>query len=807
MRKPRAFIAEIATLGGAALTGAAAVAAGAKNTRAVSILTSTATATLGAGLVVRSVRQERQNQRLNSRLDRLISESKELLDPNSGTAAQLDALSTRVDRLPSWIDTVIGERFEAQRAVIAATTAGKATTASNDAVPRPTSANDTRSRESGIAIAQTRHTRDDEFTTTLDIDTDKYIAPYEPVHLTASPLVVNVDVDGAIEAEIDLALLTRDAKVKANAKAALVAVKVFDEAGGEIDFPLLPSHSDKYGYFSYLNISGSVSKNHIVVRLPRRARKMTLSFYQWGASTNLENRFRIRLSGKTPEWYASRKPSEIKVASILDEFSYNSFRYECDLISLNYSTWKEQIEAHQPDLFFCESAWSGHDSVTRPWKGRVYASENFNYENRTELLEILEYCKTRGIPTVFWNKEDPSHYDDKKHNFVDTALRFDHIFTTDDKSAARYRSEYGHESVHVMQFAVQPRLFNPANESQRSRNVVFAGGWYSNHEQRSLDMEAMFDAVEASDRSLKIYDRFYRSDDPTKIFPHRFQYALNPPVSGEDMAHVYKESEIGMTVNTETASRTMFARRIFELMACNTYVVSNYSNGVYELFGDDVLYLDKNPNGLKQLSDGEMNRAREVNLRKVLSSHTYRQRFSDILKVAQVPHDQTISVPPLVVRVGSIEEAAQAFKALKRVGQWGGAKTILLSSTVDNLAYADALTEFNRNGVTVVWEPMLLSGETPLDQLYSSDDVIALVPIEWLLRDNVKPGSFADHAMHSQYTDLPVVALSDLAEVSSRSRFSKVRLAELAPTLVKDKYFDSLVQDLQNGQPSLYYLI
>ena len=805
MRKPKAFIAEIATLGGAALTGAVASAAasGAKNARTTSILTSTATAALGAGLIVRSARQERQNQRLNARLDRLISETQQLQDPESGTSALLDELSSRIDRLPSWIDTVLAERLETQRAALAA--AAKTGQYAPAAIPSPSPNGKKRAREFGVANSETKQTRAGEFTTTLDLDVDKFLAPYEPVHLTASPLEITVDVEGATEANIDLTLLTRDGK--ANAKAALVAVKVLDEAGSEMDFPVLPSRSDKYGYFSYLGVTDSVSENRVAVRLPRRAKKLALSFYQWGASTNLQNRVRVTFSGKNPEWYASRKPAHIKVAAILDEFSYNSFRYECDLVSLDYSTWREQIEAHQPDLFFCESAWSGHDSKARPWKGRVYASENFNYENRTELLKILEYCKARGIPTVFWNKEDPSHYEDKKHNFVDTALRFDHIFTTDDKSAARYRSEYGHQSVHVMQFAVQPRLFNPANGAHRSRDVVFAGGWYSNHEQRSLDMETMFDAVEASDRELKIYDRFYGSDDPTKIFPRRFQYALNPPVSGEDMAHVYKESEIGMTVNTETVSRTMFARRIFELMACNTYVVSNYSNGVYELFGDDVLYLDKNPSGLKQLSDEEMNRAREVNLRRVLSSHTYRERFADILAVAQVPHDRSVSVPPLVVRVNSFEEASDAYAALKRVGQWGAPRIILLSSAVDNLAYADALTEFNRGGIAVVWEPMLQSGGTPMNQLYSGNELIVLIPLERLSKGNIRPETFADHAMHAQYTDIPVVAATDLVGANIESRFSQVRSGESAPTLVKDTHFKGLIQDLQSGQPSLYYVI
>lgn len=172
-----------------------------------------------------------------------------------------------------------------------------------------------------------------------------------------------------------------------------------------------------------------------------------------------------------------------------------------------------------------------------------------------------------------------------------------------------------------------------------------------------------------------------------------------------------------------------------------------------------------------------------------------------------MPHDQSVSVPPLVVRVNSFEEANEAYAALKRVGQWGAPRRILLSNAIDNLAYADALTEFNRGGVAVVWEPMLLSGETPLNQLYSEGESIVLVPLERLIQGNIRPDTFADHAMHAQYTDVPVVAAADLPGDTVAARFAQVRLQPLVPALVKDNHFKGLVQGLQNGHSSLYYVI
>ncbi|BDZ42873.1 hypothetical protein GCM10025865_21720 [Paraoerskovia sediminicola] len=45
----------------------------------------------------------------------------------------------------------------------------------------------------------------------------------------------------------------------------------------------------------------------------------------------------------------------------------------------------------------------------------------------TELRGITRWCRENDVPTVFWNKEDPVHFD----LFVATAALFDVVFTTD----------------------------------------------------------------------------------------------------------------------------------------------------------------------------------------------------------------------------------------------------------------------------------------------------------------------------------------------------------------------------------------
>lgn len=460
-------------------------------------------------------------------------------------------------------------------------------------------------------------------------------------------------------------------------------------------------------------------------------------------------------SGK--EERRSRRLSDLRVAAILDEFSYQSFLPECDLVALAPENWREQFDAAKPDFFLCESAWSGHDPSSRPWKGKIYASENFDFENRAVLLDILDYCRARGIPTVFWNKEDPSHYGDVKHNFVSTAVLFDHILTTDIGCVSRYETDHGHHSVHVLQFAAQPKLFNPIEDAKRTEDVVFAGGWYENHVKRSEEMAGIFDQILKSGRVLKIYDRFYGfKDDATHVYPERFQRFVYPALPSDRVSEAYKESKLGLTINTETQSETMFARRIFEMMACNTFVISNYSKGVDKLFGGTVLFLDGETSNIDRLDDEFIENARRQNLRSVLRDHTYRRRLQEIAKILNLSYDLPSTAVALGIGVESSSEAEDAFGFLRSFQHPDVfSKIILVGSEVSAFEYGLLLRDFNRDGVRVVREQDDFSREM---ELLESGQVEAFV----VARASQLPSALdlekviEDQSLHLQYAPCAV---------------------------------------------------
>ena len=176
-------------------------------------------------------------------------------------------------------------------------------------------------------------------------------------------------------------------------------------------------------------------------------------------------------------------------------------------------------------------------------------------------------------------------------------------------------------------FATQPKLFNPITVVERSNDVIFAGSWYKKFEDRCNVMKQIFDRLLDEGYNIKIYDRMYELHYADYAYPEKYQQFVNPGVQFNQMPNVYKESRLGLNINTVTHSPTMFARRVYELMSSNTLVFSNFSKAVDLLFGDSVIFLDRDV----CLDDFDFEKTREKNLYNVLENHTYSNRFRQIL--------------------------------------------------------------------------------------------------------------------------------------------------------------------------------
>jgi hypothetical protein len=327
--------------------------------------------------------------------------------------------------------------------------------------------------------------------------------------------------------------------------------------------------------------------------------------------------------------------SQLRVAAILDEMSAASFGPECRLdVGFHATNWRERLESAPPHMLLVESAWAGNGGG---WQYCVGTYTHSRYAGLPFLRELTSWCHENGIPTVFWNKEDPVHFD----RFKEAAGLFDHVFTTDANRIPAYeRLPDGRaRSVSALPFAAQPRLHNPIPlVESRSRNPVFAGTYYRDrHPDRQRDLEAILDA--ARPHGLIIYDRTLGSESESYGFPERFLPHIEGKLSYRETLDAYKSHTVFLNVNSVTDSPTMFSRRVFELLACGTAVLSTPSVGMEELFGDLVPVARTEEEASHELASllEDDERRRTIALRGqqlVLGSHTYRDRLQTMAEEA-----------------------------------------------------------------------------------------------------------------------------------------------------------------------------
>ena len=327
------------------------------------------------------------------------------------------------------------------------------------------------------------------------------------------------------------------------------------------------------------------------------------------------------LASTRPRISAPGKLKDVRVAAVLDSFSYQVLGPECEWVNLPAVGFESELDEFAPHLLFVESAWRGHEGAWRDLLSPVSGN----------LMYLLDCCRRRGIPTVFWNKEDPAHFD----HFLEAARLFDHVFTTDADCIPRYVKALGHSRVGALAFSCQPLLHGPVEtDGPRQQAACFAGSWYRAYPERGAAFDDLIDRV-GRVMPVAIYDRNSGRADPSFEFPARYLPMIRESVAYAELGNLYKTYQYAITVNSVQHSPTMLARRVYELLACNTVVVSNPTESVARLFegvvvgaraGEDIeatlRKLDAYP--------GERDRRRLQGLRAVMSEHTAGHRMRQV---------------------------------------------------------------------------------------------------------------------------------------------------------------------------------
>lgn len=320
-------------------------------------------------------------------------------------------------------------------------------------------------------------------------------------------------------------------------------------------------------------------------------------------------------------FFFRRRNARLKVACIFDPFTYSCFEPECDMFQITPTNWEKELYDINPDFVFIESAWQGKDDL---WGGKLITLY-------AEIGALAKYCAEKFIPLVFWNKEDPYGYE----TFLNTARIADVILTTASECVEKYKNDLKHENVYFMHFAAQPNIHNPVEEYEREDKFCFAGAYYRQFPERIKKFDLIYNTLNEY-KGVDIYDRFYR--DKKRCFPKRYQKNVKGVLLYNEISKAYKGYYFGININTITNSDSMFARRVFELMASNTIVVGNYSKGLVRYFGDLTISSDNPDEIIQRLNEicktkETFDEFRKKALDRVMSSELYSHRLEFICRI------------------------------------------------------------------------------------------------------------------------------------------------------------------------------
>lgn len=327
------------------------------------------------------------------------------------------------------------------------------------------------------------------------------------------------------------------------------------------------------------------------------------------------------------------RTSELTVALISDGLTAACLSKECRILTLTPLNYKWVLSLQKPDLLFVESAWEGH---RRRWKYKV-ASYPAGRSNNRKLHQVVSYARDRGIPTVFWNKEDGVHFE----RFIDSARLFDHIFTVDENCVSKYKQIVGDGvTVSTLMFPVQTSTHFFRGFDFKFNKVNFVGSFSRTiHDSRRRWQEMMFSAAGAAGINIVVYDRNSGRSSRNYRYPEFEGLEVRGSIPHQDTAQVYRDFSISLNVNTIVDSPTMYSRRLVEILACGGIAVTNPSVAVNRYFADYCNIVESESEAadlFARLKGGpstyDLERA-EAGARYVLAEHTWSQRLEDIRKV------------------------------------------------------------------------------------------------------------------------------------------------------------------------------
>ena len=193
--------------------------------------------------------------------------------------------------------------------------------------------------------------------------------------------------------------------------------------------------------------------------------------------------------------------------------------------------------------------------------------------------------------------------------------------------------------------------------------MSFAGSYYMRYPERTRDLETFVVHLPGL-RPIEIFDRNFGKDNPSYQFPPEYRPYIVGTLPPEEIDVAYKGYRYAINLNSIKQSQTMFARRVFELLALE------HADG-QQLFARPAPDVRRSRSEFGRRSRdavaafrlGGRSRAgirlRLMALRKVMTEHTYRDRL-DFVRARVLPDAPLPRRLPHVTALAEARDVAEA---------------------------------------------------------------------------------------------------------------------------------------------------
>lgn len=342
---------------------------------------------------------------------------------------------------------------------------------------------------------------------------------------------------------------------------------------------------------------------------------------------------------------AAKSLERITLGLIADQFTTDTLASAVKVVRLSPDNWKQELARQPIDALFVESAWKGNDGQ---WHRKVgfYSDEEF-----APLRALREHCRQIGVPSLFWNKEDPVHFD----RFRQAASLCDHVFTTDSRRIIPYLMTPDAVTLTASScpFYASPKIHNLLPSTRAWQPTAAYGGTYygARYPERSEYMDKIMSA--AAPLGLTIYDRQHADPDSPYKYPGGLGGYVAGDLSYEEMIQAYKAHPVQINVNSVLDSPTMFSRRVVETAACGAPLISGPALGMNRYLEGAAHVIDTESEAAQALENLLQHPAYRWRIalrgaRAVMRAHTTQHRLTQMLRTAglvmQAPQSPQLGV-------------------------------------------------------------------------------------------------------------------------------------------------------------------